>query len=178
MLLIFIKKNVPLLVLMLIAYTLSAQEPSEGFFQLDEKLLIESKWQYVHTLHVESNTAIHNAENKYDYYIYFRYDFTYQEFLNDRLNKGKWKLKGNTLKYSFKEVNAFEVIELNETTLVLEYEQAKNKYQYHFKRVDDKDAPFKKPSNELPEVLVEADDSNALGKKKKTGVAIKTIPKK
>lgn len=163
------KRNVPLMIFVLLATVLSGQKSEEGFFQLDDKLLIESKWHYTHTLHVESNTSIHTAEDQYDYYIYFRYDFTYQEFLNDRLNRGKWKLKGNTLKYKFREVNAFEVVKLDETTLVLEYEQAKNKYQYHFKKVSDDDAPFKKPSNELPEVLVEADDPNGAGKKKKLG---------
>ena len=140
-----------------------AQQGGNSFFQPDERLLVESKWQYTYTLHAESNIIIHKAEDNYDYFLYFRYDYTYQEFLNDRLNLGEWSLNGSTLNYRFKNVDKFEVVQLNKSVLILEFTQrnSKGKYQYHFVRVDTKNAPFPKPDNELPEVLVEADDPNA-----------------
>lgn len=141
----------------------AAQRENFSFFQPDERLLIESKWRYTYTLHAESNTIIHKAENQYDYYIYFRYDYTYQEFLNDRLNLGDWRLDGNKLSYQFKNIAEFDIVELNKSVLILEFKQPNSKgtYQYHFTKVDTKNAPFPKPDNELPEVLVEADDPNA-----------------
>lgn len=148
-----------------------------------ERLLIESKWQYTYTLHAESNTIIHKAEGNYDFYLYFRYDYSYLEFLNDRLNQGNWSLNGNTLFYSFRHVNKFEIVELNKSVMVLEFTQrnAKGKYQYHFVRVDSESSPFPKPDNELPEIIVETDDPNAptyTRRKKKRGFFSRLFGKK
>ena len=61
---------------------------------------------------------------------------------------------------------------------MLEFTQphSKGTFQYHFVRVESKNAPFAKPGNELPEVLIEAENPNkpdsdkpnwwAFGKKK------------
>ena len=84
------KRALPFLLLFFSVYAFAQQRGDLGFFQPDERLLIESKWRYTYTLHAESNTIIHKADNQYDYYLYFRYDYTYQEFLNDRLNQGEW----------------------------------------------------------------------------------------
>ncbi|MBI5915854.1 MAG: hypothetical protein HY842_10785 [Bacteroidetes bacterium] len=150
-----------------------AQEAGTTWNAPDERLFVESKWKYTYTLHAESNTIIHKADNAYDFFLYFRYDYTYQEYLNGKLTKGNWSLNGRTLFYSFQHVNKFEIVQLNKSVLVLEFTQknSKGKYQYHFVRVDSKQAPFVRPSNELPEVIVEADGNNpsqgAPGKKKK-----------
>lgn len=132
----------------------------------DERLFFESKWRYSYTLHAESNTIIHRADAGYDYYLYFRYDYSYQEYLQGKLSVGNWSLNGRTLFYSFQYVNKFDIIQLNKSILVLEFTQRNSKgtYQYHFVRVEGKDAPFVKPANELPEVIVEA----AAGKKGKS----------
>ncbi len=156
-------KRAILLIALFTAVNTSAQKEGEfGFFQPDERLLIESRWRYTYTLHTESNTIIHKSKNNYDYYLYFRYDYSYQEFLNDRLNRGNWSLDGNTLFYSFKNVDKFEIVQLNKSVLILEFTQRNSKgtYQYHFVKVDSKSSPFPKPDNELPEVIVEADNPN------------------
>lgn len=136
----------------------SQTDDSSSWGNPDERLFIESKWRYAYTLHVESNTIIHKADDKYGFYLYFRYDYTYQEYLNGKLNRGNWSLNNRTLFYSFQHVNKFEIAQLTKAVLVLEFTQRNSKgtYQYHFVRVDSKDAPFIKPANELPEVLVEA----------------------
>lgn len=154
---------------------LAAQETGVVFHAPDERLFVESKWKYTYTLHAESNTIIHKADKAYEFFLYFRYDYTYQEFLNGKFTTGNWSLNGRSLFYSFQHVNKFDIVQLNKSVLVLEFTQknSKGKYQYHFVRVDSKDAPFVKPANELPEVLVEADDNGAkqggfgLRKKKK-----------
>ena len=125
---------------------------------VDERKIIETKWKYTYAIHLESNTTIHKAEKFYDYFLYFRYNYTYQQYLNGRLSKGTWSLNGSDLFYSFKHIKKFEVAEITKNTLVLEFTQANSKgtYQYHFIRVESKDAPFVKPRNELPDVLVES----------------------
>lgn len=138
----------------------------------DERLFVESKWRYTYTLHSESNTIIHKADENYKFFLYFRYDYTYLEFLNGKLSRGNWSLNGRSLFYSFQHVNKFDIVQLNKSVMVLEFTQknSKGKYQYHFVRVESKDAPFAKPANELPEVIVEADGEaadKATGKKKK-----------
>jgi len=137
--------------------------PREGqkFGVVEERRLLESKWKYTYAIHLESNTTIHKAENFYEYYLYFRYNYTYQEYLNGRLTKGRFKVEENQLIYSFKHIKTFRISELSRNRLILEFTQSNSKgtYQYHFIRVESKDAPFIKPANELPDVLVEMEDT-------------------
>lgn len=172
--LMILMKRAFLLLALFFSIQVIAQRENTGFYLPDERLLVESKWRYTYTLHAESNTIIHKAENQYDYYLYFRYDYSYQEFLNDRLKFGDWSLNGSTLNYQFKNIEKFEIAELNKSILILEFNQPNSKgtYQYHFVKVNSENSPFPKPDNELPEVLVEADDPNApivVNRKKRRG---------
>ena len=73
------------------------------------------------------------------------------------MTRGPWSLNGSMLDYKFKKIEQFEIALITKQTLVLEFNQpnAKGTYQYHFVRVESKDAPFVKPANELPDVIVE-----------------------
>ena len=134
----------------------SAQTVSR-YGPVDENLLAETKWRYAYALHVESNTVIHRADEAYDFFLWLRYDFTYQEYLNGTLRRGTWSLNGRTLFYSFKNIRQFEIAEVSKQRLVLEFNQPNSTgtYQYHYVRVSSGEAPFVRPDNELPEVLVE-----------------------
>lgn len=127
-----------------------------------ERMIVESKWRYTYALHLESNTIIHQAEDFYDYYLHFRYDYIYEQYLNGEMSKGTWSLNDEELFYSFKHIKKFKIAEINKKTLLLEFTQPNSKgtYQYHFIRVESKDAPFVKPLYELPDVLVERDNPN------------------
>ena len=122
-----------------------------------EREIVETKWRYTYAIHLESNTIIHQAENFYDYYLYFKYNYTYEQFLNGTMTRGTWSLSGSELFYRFKHIKKFEIAEINKSKLILEFTQSNSKgtYQYHFVRVESKDAPFVKPRNELPDVIVE-----------------------
>jgi len=135
-----------------------AQEIYSSYGPIDERLLVETKWKYTYTLQVESNTIIHKADERYDFFLYWRYDYSYQEYLNGKLSKGKWQLSNRTLFYQFRHISSFEIATVNKKVLVLEFTQpnARGTYQYHFVRVESKEAPFVKPYNELPDVIVEA----------------------
>ncbi|GAB4244947.1 MAG: hypothetical protein Kow0027_04960 [Saprospiraceae bacterium] len=149
-----------LLLLFVVINTAGAQQLSPWDLP-DERLFVESKWKYTYTLHLESNTIIHKADNNYDYYLYFRYDNTYQQYLNGKFSRGAWQLDARTLHYSFQNADRFTIAQLSKNKLVLEFKQPNSRgtYQYHFVRVSSSEAPFVKPSNELPEVIVEAEQN-------------------
>ncbi len=158
--------------------TLAGQDVPETldpyYPKVDENRLIETKWKYTYALHVESNTTIHQAGDEYDFFIHFKYDYSYQQFLNGKMLRGNWSLNGSELFYNFKHIKKFYIADVSRERLVLEFTQPNSKgaYQYHFIPVSDKDAPFVKPENELPVVDVEDIDPRALalfnkGKKKK-----------
>lgn len=146
--------------LFLFAWLLNGQRAPQAYnWQLpDERLLVESKWRYTYTLHATSNTIIHRAGQQYDYYLYFRFDYSYQQYLNGSLSLGTWSLDGRTLYYSFQNVDRFTIAELTPNKLILEFDppNGKGTFQYHFVRVSTTEAPFPRPANELPEVIVEA----------------------
>ncbi len=122
-----------------------------------ERTIVEAKWRYVYTMHVGSNTIIHEAGEDYDFFLYFRYDYTAEEFLNGRYERKAWALAGDQIFYPFRNVNVFRVARAGREALALEFQQPNSKglYQYHFVRVEDADAPFIKPVNQLPTVMVE-----------------------
>lgn len=140
---------------------LSFAQPGSGWGKhykaVDERYLVETKWRYTYAMHLESNTIIHQAEDFYEYFIHFRYNYVFEQYLNGRMTRGPWSLDGADLNYAFKKVEQFEVANLDKKTLVLEFQQpnAKGTYQYHFVRVESKDAPFVKAANELPDIIVE-----------------------
>lgn len=127
------------------------------FGPVDEQRLLETKWRYTYTLHLESNTVVHRAEGQYDWYLYFRYDNTFWEYLNGELRQGHWFIEGRRLYYAFREVPHFKLAQVTSRLLVLEFQQptSRGTYQYHFVRVGSQEAPFERPANQLPEVLVE-----------------------
>ena len=162
------------------SFQLNAQLNSGGwgtrYPAVEEREIVETKWRYTYAIHLESNTIIHQAENFYDYYLHFRYNYTYEQYLNGTMTRGTWSLGGSELFYSFKHIKKFEIADINKNRLILEFTQSNSKgtYQYHFVRVESKDAPFVKPKNELPDVIVETLNTKkdkkrwlALGKKNK-----------
>ena len=130
---------------------------SRNFFEVDERKLVETKWRYTYAIHLESNTIIHQAENFYDFYLHFRYNYIYEQYLNGVMSRGPWSLDGNQLQYSFKHIKNFEIASISKQAMILEFTQSNSKgtYQYHFIRVESRDAPFVKPLNELPDIIVE-----------------------
>ncbi len=130
-----------------------------GYPSVQERQLIGTKWRYAYTLHLESNTTVHQADKDYQYFLFFKYDFTFEQFLHGKFSKGNWSLSGGTLFYPFRNIQKFEIAAINNKALVIEFQQPNSSgtYQYHFVAVESKDAPFVRPINELPEVIVEAE---------------------
>jgi len=66
-----------------------ATSPS-SLYTIDERKFVETKWRYTYTIHLESNTIIHQADEKYDFYLHWRYDYTFEQFFNGKFSKGTW----------------------------------------------------------------------------------------
>lgn len=145
------------IILALFTQNLMAQDRF-GYPNVSENQLIGTKWRYAYTLHLESNTTVHQADKTYQYYLFFKYDYTFEQFLHGKLTRGNWSLNRYALFYPFRNIKKFDIAAINNKTMVLEFQQpnATGTYQYHFVAVDSKDAPFVRPQDELPEVIVEA----------------------
>lgn len=163
-----ILNNIVLMLLLFCTWSLSAQ--INTLTKKQENNFIEAKWKYTYTVHLESNTIIHKADEGYGYYLYLKYDYSYQQFLNGKESRGAWSLNDRNLFYDFRNINKFYIAEARPEIFVLQFSQpnSKGNYQYHFVRVETKDAPFVKPFNELPDVDIEARRRLAKAEKKKT----------
>lgn len=126
-------------------------------FSADASALRETKWRYTFTAHVESNRVLHKAERNYQYYLYFRFDNLYRQFLNGSSTTGSWTMQGTTLNYEFQDIKQFRVVEVTSERLVLEFERSNSRgfFQYHFVNADT-DHPFPRPANELSMVVIKA----------------------
>ncbi len=122
----------------------------------NERLLIGIKWRYTYTLHVPSATIVHQADEAYDFYLHFRYDNTYEQFLNGILTRGPWQINGHALDYPYKSVRTYTIAEISNRILALEFEQpnSNGRYRYYYKSVDAGESPFPPAPGELPEVVV------------------------
>ncbi len=141
---------------MLYGVMMLAQKPDGLLWGFDERKFIETKWKYNYTLQKESNTILHKAGKDYNYFLYFKYDKTYQQYLNGNFTFGKWNVSGKTLVYRFKDVDSFDIVSIGKGSMVIEFQQSDGlgKYQYHFTRVTSEESPFIKPAYELPDVIV------------------------
>ncbi len=142
------------IIILLVA--ISAQAQKFGYPNVEESQLAGTKWRYSYTLHVESNTTVHQADKNYQYFLYFKFDNTYEQYLHGKFSQGKWRLFGNSINYTFRNVDKFEIAVLNNKVLVLEFQQPNthSTYQYYYVAAEDSESPFVRPQNELPEIVV------------------------
>jgi len=130
---------------------------STDYPPINENLFVNTKWKYTYTTHAESNMIIHKADEEYDYYLYFKYDYSYQMYLNGKLSSSLWELNAakNELKYNFRNIKWWRIASFTEESLILEFSMnRKSSYRYHFVRVSSEEAPFVQSPNDLPDIDV------------------------
>lgn len=145
-----------------------------NIFDISAQKLVETKWRYSYTMHLETNTIIHQAEDNYDHFVYFKYDSTFRQYLNGKLSTGKWSMDGAELSYPFKQINHYTVTFVNDRALDLEFQRPNSKgtFVFHFIPLEQNEATLLRDAFELPEVWVEGlaikkSDSAANTKRKK-----------
>ncbi len=130
--------------------------PKRTYPPVNENDLIETKWRYAFTEHVETNNIVHKADETYDYYLHLRHDYSFEHYLNGRNAEGAWVLNEdqNEIFYKFRNIRWWRIAELTKQNMALEFSLGNASYQYHFVLVSDEDAPFVKRPNELPDIDV------------------------
>ena len=104
---------------------------AQSFIAYDANSLRETKWQYAYMLHLESNMVLHKADKgAYQYFLYFRFDQSYQQFLNGNYSMGSWQLSGNQLQYAFQGIENFKIDAFSAEELILEFDRPNQ--QGHF----------------------------------------------
>jgi hypothetical protein len=133
----------------------SLNTKAQSFVSFDASAFRETKWRYSYMLHVESNTVLHKADAAYQFFLYFRFDQSYQQFLNGNYSMGAWQFANNELTYSFQNINQFKVYSFDADNLILEFNRPNQQghFQYHFINAEE-NHPFPRPINELPLVRV------------------------
>jgi hypothetical protein len=149
--------------------------PEVNKFIIDENDLIETRWKYTYTFHPKSKTILHNAGEDYNYFLHFKYDHTYHQYVNGDIDGGTWSMDRRTLNYSYKHIDQFEIMEITSDQMVLQFSQPNSNgtYQYHFISVTADESPFERPAYELPLVIVETEIHEKFKfqrKKKKKGL--------
>jgi len=171
-----LRKLTILFIVIICACTLQAQNDSiptakRSYPPINENDLIETKWKYTYTAHVETNNIVHKADAGYDYYLHLRHDYTFEYYLNGVTAEGPWVLNEdqNEIFYKFRNIRWWRIAELTPRNLVLEFSLGNASYQYNFVPVASEDAPFVKRANELPDIEVQGNG------KRKAIAAIKDL---
>jgi len=112
----------------------SKQKSEQTLPKIDENMFMETRWKYVKTYHPESETVIHEANEGYEFFVYFQYDFTYQTYLNGTLEKGNWLIdaKGSEVYFQFRNMSWWKVLKIDKKNLELEFKIGKGTFRYVF----------------------------------------------
>lgn len=148
-----------LLFLCIACGAMQAQEAKDlGYEPINENLFIQTVWKYTYTTHAETNTVLHKADEEYEHFMYFKYDYSARIFLNGEDISNEWKLnKGQNEVYCpFRRIEWWRIVEFSDEVLILEYDlNTKSSYRYHFVRSNVEESPFSRDPDLLPDVNVD-----------------------
>jgi hypothetical protein len=152
-----------------------------------EHLLIETYWHYDYTIHLETGTAVHQADDYYDLYVIFHYDSIFRLYNNGLMIDGKWSMQNGQLKWPFRQVENYRVISVTPEGLELSFTPVNGTgtMLYHFTAEDKPSVMFARREGELPEILIrekkqglftKATKRNKRGRNKNQDSAPPTVP--
>lgn len=125
--------------------------------QTDLSRLLETHWQYTYTLQLETNSLVQQAGERWQHFLYFRFDSVCSESLNGKTSESAWWLDSQQLHLSFRQNKQFSLERLNDFSLELKYasKDGKSTFIHHFVRVRRDESPLLQGSNSLPVVTVQ-----------------------
>ncbi len=128
--------------------------------------LVETWWQYRHTVHTASNTIIHQGLEDYPSYLHFRFDQTVEDWTNEVYSEHVWKIRQGQLILPYRGDTTFCIQQPQADRLTLGFYAGESRvpYTYVFQKVESEATPFVRPWYELPTILVKRDRS-ASGKR-------------
>jgi len=127
------------------------------FAQSDDCRLLETHWQYTYTLQLETNSLVQQAGDRWQHFLYFRFDSVCRQNLNGKTSESAWWLDSQQLHVAFRQNDVFALERLNDYSLELKYfsKDGKSSFIHHFVRIGRDESPFSQESNTLPVVTVE-----------------------
>lgn len=142
----------------LFLFSVHAQDhlPICPYSKVTEAHLVESWWQYKHTLHVGSNKVVHHGMDAYPSFVHFRFDNTAEVSTTGLHAENSWKLDRGSLHFEYRTDSFYCVQQPDPSTLYLSYHtgERREQYIYVFSKVEPRSTPFERPWYELPTVLV------------------------
>ncbi len=139
-----------------------------------EDLLIETYWHYDYTLHLETGTIVHQADEYYELYVIFHYDSLYRLYNNGLSLEGKWSMSGTILNWPYRQVKEHQVLSVSATALELSFKPVNGTgtMLYHFTAQPRPPGMFARREGELPEVVVREKPKNRVvtSEKKRRGL--------
>lgn len=119
--------------------------------------LFETYWQYTYTLQPETNSLVQQAGDRWQHFLYFRFDSVCREYLNGKISESGWWLDSQQLHLDFRHNNQFAVERLNDFSLDLKFfsKDGKRTLIHHFVRLRREESPLSQESNMLPVVMVQ-----------------------
>jgi hypothetical protein len=139
-----------------------------------EQLLIETYWQYAYTLHLETGTVVHQADDNSDLVVVFHYDSVFQLYNHGLMLDGRWTCDNGQLRFPFKQVDSYRLTAATNQYLELSFNppNSAGTFLYHFTAIERPIAMFPRREGELPEVLIEERAA------KKSGIALRSAKRK
>ncbi len=127
------------------------------FAQSNDCRLLETHWQYTYTLQLETNSLVQQAGDRWQHFLYFRFDSVCRQNLNGKTSESVWWLDSQQLHMAFRQNNLFTLERLNDYSLDLKYfsKDGKCSFVHHFVRIRKDESPLSQESNMLPVVTVE-----------------------
>jgi hypothetical protein len=139
----------------MILFQVKAQDANGFLFRnIDESQFYETQWRYTYTLHLESKTIVHNGNDNFEAYYYFRLDHNFETNVNKVSSSSSWKINGAKLYVPALNQDTLLIVSISNDRLVLEKKNTNGKgtLQYHYDKLDNKVRMFSTPSYLLPEV--------------------------
>jgi hypothetical protein len=130
--------------------------------QRPENMLIETYWQYAYTLHLETGTVVHQAEDNYQLFVVFHYDSLFRLYNNGLMLEGNWSIDKGQLKFPFRQVDSYRLIAATANYLELGFSPPNTSatYIYHFNAEERPVGMFSRRDGELPEVVIKEKAKN------------------
>jgi hypothetical protein len=124
--------------------------------QRPENMLIETYWQYTYTLHLETGTVVHQADDSYQLYVIFHYDSLFRLYNNGLMLEGKWSVNQGQLKFPFRQVDTYRLTAATSEFLELSFSPPNTRatYVYHFTAEERPVGMFSRREGELQEVVI------------------------
>jgi hypothetical protein len=96
---------------------------TKNYPSINEDDLIDTRWQYIYATYTGSRTKVFPADENYNHYIWLKFDYTFEQYLNGQRTFGMWTLndKRNQIYYKFKNTKWWEIVRFTKDTLILEF---------------------------------------------------------